>query len=193
MELHDKKYPIPDKELVGKIFNRWTVLKKAGQDKHGVSCWMCKCECGTEKIVREYSLLNGMSKSCGCFSKETNAKTALEGNTASINRVYGWYKRHCSDQNRIFELTREEFIRLTSSDCHYCGNTPSNICNLGKNGSYTYNGIDRVDNTKGYTLNNCVPCCETCNRAKLKMTTGEFLNWINRVYSHQQRIIKKGL
>ena len=52
------------------------------------------------------------------------------------------------------------------------------------NGDYTYNGIDRVDNTRGYTLDNVVPCCFKCNRAKDTMTKEEFLEWVGRVATH---------
>ena len=45
-------------------------------------------------------------------------------------------------------------------------------------GDFTYNGIDRVDNTKGYQVNNCVASCFICNKAKGVMTQSEFLNWI---------------
>ena len=47
-----------------------------------------------------------------------------------------------------------------------------------------HNGIDRVDSTMGYAIDNCVPCCKTCNIAKHTMTTIEFAGWINRAYQH---------
>ena len=44
------------------------------------------------------------------------------------------------------------------------------------------NGIDRVDSSKGYTLENSVPCCKYCNIAKHTMTSTEFYAWVRRVY-----------
>jgi hypothetical protein len=41
-----------------------------------------------------------------------------------------------------------------------------------------FNGIDRVDNSKGYILGNCVPCCSWCNRAKADGTLAKFMDWI---------------
>lgn len=35
---------------------------------------------------------------------------------------------------------------------------------------------------------NMVPCCETCNRAKLKMSVSEFRSWIERVYNHMIKV-----
>lgn len=198
MELHDKKYPIADKDLINKKFGKWTVLRKAGHNKRGESHWLCKCDCGTEKIVKEASLLRGASKSCGCLVKELNSfRYTKPSGVVSSNRVYDRYKKGAIKKGRAFELTKEEFIYLTSNNCYYCGSKPKNICNIGKIGDYTYNGIDRIDNTKGYIIDNCITCCETCNRAKLKMTKFDFLEWIDRVYIHQHELnnhaIKKGL
>ena len=47
-----------------------------------------------------------------------------------------------------------------------------------------HNGIDRVDNSKGYHPENCVPCCKTCNIAKQSMSVEEFLAWARRVIGH---------
>ena len=44
------------------------------------------------------------------------------------------------------------------------------------------NGIDRIDSSKGYTVENSVPCCKYCNTAKNTMSVDEFLKWIGRVY-----------
>jgi hypothetical protein len=49
-----------------------------------------------------------------------------------------------------------EFVALHSSVCHYCGYP------LPETGS----GLDRTDNAKGYSSNNVVPCCTTCNRTR---------------------------
>lgn len=48
------------------------------------------------------------------------------------------------------------------------------------------NGIDRRDSSLGYTLENCLPACGVCNKAKLDYTEEEFLVWTNRLGSFQQ-------
>lgn len=63
--------------LTGKQFGRWTVISKA--EKRGrYYYWHCKCFCGNEKDVRERSLLEGTSMSCGCIQKEVAAKMCSE-------------------------------------------------------------------------------------------------------------------
>lgn len=57
-------------DLTGKKFNRWLVLKRVSNDKHNLTQWLCRCDCGTERIVLGNSLRNGRSKSCGCYNRE---------------------------------------------------------------------------------------------------------------------------
>ena len=103
---------------------------------------------------------------------------------AAFNMVLRQYKAAAKRRDLSFNLTTEKFRELTKQNCFYCGKIPSQIMRHPElNGGYTYNGIDRIDNTVGYFLNNCVPCCYTCNRAKGQMTQEEFYNWAERVNS----------
>ena len=45
-------------------------------------------------------------------------------------------------------------------------------------------GVDRVDSDKFYDIDNCVPCCEECNKMKLNMTTEKFLGHINKIHDY---------
>ena len=72
------------------------------------------------------------------------------------------YKERAKTKNLEFSLSFDDFIRITSSNCFYCGNPPSNLTKLNskRNPSiYVYNGIDRKNNSIGYTLNNSLSCC----------------------------------
>lgn len=44
---------------------------------------------------------------------------------------------------------------------------------------FKYNGLDRIDNSVGYTEDNCVPCCAVCNRAKNSMGYNEFIEYLD--------------
>lgn len=52
-------------DLTGQRFERWTVLSRVPGSK-----WLCRCDCGTEKIVQQSTLKSGRSKSCGCYKRE---------------------------------------------------------------------------------------------------------------------------
>lgn len=99
-----------------------------------------------------------------------------------MNRLYGQYKRSAKRRNLIFKLSKKHFKKLTSSPCHYCGALPSGVCfehNTNKNNqsrsAYVYNGIDRVNNSKGYTIDNCVSCCKVHNQWKKAMSYTDFV------------------
>lgn len=50
-----------------------------------------------------------------------------------------------------------------------------------KIGTYAFNEIDRVDNSKGYITSNVVPCCKFCNAAKGTSTVTEFMYWLTHI------------
>lgn len=164
-------------DLVGRTFYMWTVLSPVVKKKgRGVQRYVCRCACGKIKTVRRRELMNGLSKSCGCWQDLGPELSAIRGLQSS-------YKKSARTRNLTWELTEDQFREITSTKCHYCGIDPSQKHKT--NGKlYIYNGIDRVDPTGGYSLDNIVPCCKTCNFAKLSMTRQEFLEWIERVYNH---------
>lgn len=105
--------------------------------------------------------------------------------------IFVEYKSNAQHRKHPFELTFEKFNELISQPCAYCGSTPE-IKNGGHLESrkrldqpdlYT-NGIDRIDSTKGYTLDNCVPCCSKCNKMKNTYTKEEFLDHIKSIYNY---------
>lgn len=63
-------------DLVGQTFGRLEVLTRAPNDKHYSAMWLCKCVCGTEKILRGKDLRKGQVRSCGCLRKEQAAENA---------------------------------------------------------------------------------------------------------------------
>lgn len=55
-------------DLTGQKFGRLTVIKRDFSKKR--TAWLCKCECGKEKVVISNDLRSGKTKSCGCLQKE---------------------------------------------------------------------------------------------------------------------------
>lgn len=72
------------------------------------------------------------------------------------------------------------------SNCYYCGTAPSGrVTYKARNSSIMTNGIDRIDPTKDYSIENVVSCCWICNRAKCDLTKTNFLEWVKRIYNYQ--------
>lgn len=171
-------------DLTGKKFGRLTAIKRSyPNDKWNSMMWLCKCDCGKETITRGKNLRDGATRSCGCLQKDNHYK--LEPGFANMHGVMRRYKRQAGQRGYSFDLTDEQFFKITKQNCYYCGAKPNNtIHKKTHNGAYTYNGIDRIDNTKGYIMDNVVPCCHPCNQAKSKRTLQEFKVWVKNVYNN---------
>lgn len=79
-------------------------------------------------------------------------------------------------RNYKVDITLEQFSEIISNPCAYCGENKKRI------------GIDRIDNNKGYTIENSNPCCTVCNMMKKTMTLDEFMSHINKIYKHNKII-----
>lgn len=64
-------------DLVGKVFERLTVISEAGRDSWGQVLWLCKCECGNDVTTAGGNLRGSKTKSCGCLGKEHIGKVNL--------------------------------------------------------------------------------------------------------------------
>jgi len=172
-------------DIAGQRFGRWTVIKKVGYNKYRNSIWLCRCDCGTERIVERNGLRDGTSKSCGCLMKELKRKKmCLTPSLAAMRQIIRIYKAHAKQRELEWCITEKQFAELTQKDCYYCGAKPNNVGkNVYSNGDYKYNGIDRINNDKGYTIKNIVPCCHTCNQAKSKMTLQKYKDWVKKSYN----------
>lgn len=113
----------------------------------------------------------------------TNRRLAL--GVSAKRLLFASYQRRAKRDGLTWRFTLLGFLHLTQGNCDYCGKEPSQVYLPNKDtfGAYVYNGIDRVDSLKGYTWDNCVPCCYTCNVAKASMTRSQFIDWVRRVYA----------
>lgn len=173
-------------DLTGIRFGRLTVIKETvcpRNTKDRSRYWLCKCDCGNEHITSSTNLRKGCTKSCGCLQRE-GAQIANGEN--SFNTLYKRYAINAKNRNLEFCLSKEEFREITQTNCFYCGTPPKQVVIIHKrhNGEYLYNGIDRLDNAKGYTKSNTVACCGICNYAKRTRSIEDFLAWVERIYNH---------
>ena len=135
---------------------------------------LCECECGTVKEFDYHNLRTGRTKSCGCFRKARLQKPTEE---VALTWVINNYRGDARKGKHEWQLEREYVRELIAQNCHYCGQPPENCFRRTKSDkeSYLYNGIDRVDNSQGYTRLNTVPCCPGCNSMKGKLSVSAFV------------------
>lgn len=176
------------KELTGLKFGRLTVLEREiNQGKHVL--WSCECDCGNKKNVISTNLLSGKVRSCGCLAIEKSTQRLLklprkiyEKGRGSANYLWNRYRQTAKKRDLPFELSKNLFFIMTSSDCYYCGLPPSlKVKGLRNNGEFHFNGIDRKDSNIGYIADNCVPACHWCNQAKNDYSYEDFKKWISFV------------
>ena len=86
-----------------------------------------------------------------------------------IEGRYRIVKSGAKQRNYSFELTLEQYQDIIEQPCTYCGESEKKI------------GVDRVDNTQGYTVENSAPCCKTCNMMKSNKTLETFLTHVTKI------------
>lgn len=169
-------------DLTGLRFGKLVVLKE-GPLYPDNPCprrtWICQCDCGNISTVRMNNLRNKKVNSCGCGVNPIK----LAGDEASLRDLRRDYIHGARLRNLSFELNVDQFRKITSQICKYCGDSPafSARARTGNKIHYIYNGIDRIGNSVGYILENCVPCCAVCNRMKFQLSVEDFLKHIRKI------------
>ena len=92
-----------------------------------------------------------------------------KGWRTTLNGRFYKFKDNASRRGIPFDLTRKDVACIYKDPCHYCGVDMKVF------------GMDRVDNDKGYAVDNVVPCCSDCNMAKRMMSREDFIGMCARV------------
>lgn len=173
----------PFKDLTGQVFGRWIALSCEGSGQRGYSRWLCRCDCGVEKVVRS-SDLHGQkgSKSCGCLKIDSARRGTLPGE-AGFNSYFNNVKRNAKQRGITFELDKEYVRALCQKPCYQCGTELSMTTGKG-HAAFRHNGIDRLDSDLGYVVGNCVACCDICNEMKMDRTLQEHLAKVEKIYKY---------
>lgn len=179
------------KDELGNKYAYLTVLSFSRYYKEAVY-WNCKCDCGVEKEIRGTLLRNGQVKSCGTcdISKVTNP-------TAPYQKLYRSLSFGAKYRNLEFNISFEEFRKIVDSKCHYCGLDPYEkhyaysrrrySQGIDKDIYAVFNGLDRIDSSKGYYSENIVSCCFMCNRMKSDFSSKDFLSKIKEIYLNHEK------
>lgn len=164
--------------IMGQKFGLLTALNRIKIPGRRGLFWNCKCDCGKECIAYGGHLRNGQRKSCGCiFSAHIH--------DTGVRNIIHSYKRKSALKRREWSLSFDDVKKLAQGNCTYCGIEPRQIIKKQWNHSepqIIYNGIDRIDSSKGYTADNCVSCCRICNQAKSTLSVEELRDHIKRMY-----------
>lgn len=144
--------------MIGQKFGRLTVIEELPERKHGSRVYRCKCDCGNIINARKDMLKNGNTRSCGCLQREKARDIAKAKSThgKSKTRLYNIYYHII---NRCYRKNEPNYENW--------GGRGIKVCNEWKDDFMTFhnwaidNGyreglsIDRIDNDKGYSPDNC--------------------------------------
>lgn len=145
-------------DITGKRFGRYTVLKRVENSANRKARWLCRCDCGTEKVVTGYYLRKGRTKSCGCYNRDLITKVGKNNTMHGLSHtrlyvIWNGMVRRCHNP----KAQRYESY----------GGRGITVCDEWLNDFMTFRAwalshgyhddlsIDRIDNNKGYNPDNC--------------------------------------
>jgi hypothetical protein len=173
-------------QLDGLRFGKLLVISRVASpnnDQHVY--WQCQCDCGNITTSSSANLTRIKRPIKGCKSCGSAVRTH------PWSQVLGFYKRNSKRTEKLFQISEDTFAHLISEPCDYCGQAPSQKLWQGtldtERQAFRWNGLDRIDSSKGYTEDNVVPCCTSCNLMKSDKTREEFLLAIEAIHRWQHK------
>jgi len=141
-------------DLSGQRFGRLTVIEKVPSETRNAR-WKCICDCGKETYPLGTTLRRGESKSCGCIKREMNRKQLTKHGECNTRLAHIWYGMRARCRNK----TNPAYSNYGGRGIHVCEEwdksyTAFRDWALG-NGYSDGLTIDRIDNDKGYSPDNC--------------------------------------
>jgi len=163
--------------------------------------WLCKCDCGNVvEVVGEY-IKSRTKESCGCLKVEAAKawKRKRSYATVTITAQYGAHRRMARERN-CEPLSKSTWLTVVEKPCVYCGDIDKrNVATTNDYKKYSgpnltdeerlmceksINGVDRVDSSKGYTVDNSVSCCARCNWMKSNQSVSDFVNKAEQIHTY---------
>lgn len=137
-------------DLTGQRFGRLVVLQYTGKDKRNQARWDCRCDCGNITNVSTQNLKCGNVQSCGCSRKGINST-----HKQSRSRLY---KIWCAVVQRTKNPNNPNYAYYGKRGITVCDSwsTFEPFRDWALENGYSENlTIDRIDNDKGYSPDNC--------------------------------------
>jgi len=152
--------------MINEKYNRLKVINFVGVNKHQQKMYLCECECGKETIVNGSALKSGHTKSCGCLVKEVSrrqiskiSKVTHGLSKTRFYRIWGTMKTRCFDKNyKSYQYYGGANISVDHkwmSFENFMKDMYSSYMEHASMYGEDKTSIDRIDNSKGYSKDNC--------------------------------------
>lgn len=170
--------------LIGKKFGKLKVLNISSKRKSiRYRYWVCICDCGTVKSIRSTHLTQGNVKSCGCdHHKRGKENCHWRGYQDIPSHIFSGIRIQAKNRNIPFKITIKQMwniFRKQKGKCALSGmRLYFNSSSRTKDGNAS---LDRVDSSRGYSLNNIQWVDKNINKMKNCLSEEQFLNFCKSV------------
>lgn len=148
------------KDMTGLRFGKLTVIRRAASTPSGLATWWCQCDCGNFAFVEGAKLRKGNTKSCGCLHRDASRerRTIHAKSGTRLYAVWKSMKQRCSDP------LSNDFDRYGGRGITVCDEWLNDFQafydwamanGYDENAAHGQCTIDRIDNDKGYSPDNC--------------------------------------
>lgn len=166
--------------LIGDKFNKLLVLRELPDKVNGHRYFECKCDCGNTCVVSYSHLKSKRQKTCGCLIFRTWENSPFFKGVGQIS--YSWWRGHVLRENRkgisrqrhLVLVSIEEAWNLFEKQGKKCALTGLPL-QFGNTTSRNTASLDRIDSSKGYTLDNI-------------QWVHKEINWMKNTYSIERFI-----
>lgn len=138
-------------DLTGQRFGRLTVIERVSNSSRGEPRWMCRCDCGKQRIVYGQNLRAGYVKSCGCLAVELATTHGQYG--TRLHRIWTGMKQRCT--NPAYHNYKDYGGRGISICDQWCHSFQAFFDWAVTHGYRDDLSIDRIDNDGNYEPDNC--------------------------------------
>lgn len=150
------------KKYIGNKYYMLTVISEEPQTRtsggHSKRMIKCICDCGTVKVIRFEELRSGITKSCGCYSRNEASKRAKERNTKHGMYNTPEYNTWVSMKKRCLNKTHKSYKNYGGRGISICSEWIDSFDNFIKDMGFRpslKHSLDRIDNNSNYNILNC--------------------------------------
>lgn len=186
------------KDATNKKFGKLTAIRSIRSDKNQHMIWLFRCDCGVEKeIPLAYVSTKKGIRSCGCSKNKPSVRWSGHGD---ISGTYWSYikrnsKKNTSKRNRDidFKISIEDVWNLFLQQKRKCALTGVDLKFVRqyahkKDGEEQTASLDRIDSSKGYTLDNVQWVHKVVNKMKMNLDEKDFYTWCKLVYEKMETV-----
>ena len=158
-------------DLTNQRFGRYLVVARSGTGPNGMATWLCRCDCGSEKIVIGNNLRMGKVLSCGCYQREIAVRNGLATRKHGRTRT-AVYKSWMSMKSRCLNPGDQAYSYYGGRGINVCPRWANSFENFLHDMGERPKGhtLERINVNGDYEPNNCIWCLPK-DQSLIKRTT----------------------